>query len=64
GLIRYYFPTKDDLIGAAYRAVMNRMTVQASDALQNAADDPRSRLQAFVTANLGEPIMDPHNLSL
>jgi TetR/AcrR family transcriptional repressor of bet genes len=64
GLIRYYFPTKDDLIGAAYRAVMNRMTVQASDALQNAADDPRSRLQAFVTANLGAPIMDPHNLSL
>ncbi|QND52730.1 TetR family transcriptional regulator [Phyllobacterium sp. 628] len=64
GLIRYYFPTKDDLISAAYRAVMNRMTVQASDALQNAANDPRARLQAFVTANLGEPIMDPHNLSL
>jgi TetR/AcrR family transcriptional repressor of bet genes len=64
GLIRYYFPTKDELIGAAYRAVMNRMTVQASDALSNARDDPRARLYAFVTANLGQPIMDPHNLSL
>jgi len=64
GLIRYYFPTKDDLIGAAYRAVMDRMTVQATDALKNAHDDPRARLYAFVTANLGQPIMDPHNLSL
>jgi AcrR family transcriptional regulator len=64
GLIRYYFPAKDDLIGAAYRAVMNRMTVQASDALRNAPDDPRARLYAFVTANLGQPIMDPNNLSL
>ncbi|MGH6860572.1 MAG: TetR family transcriptional regulator C-terminal domain-containing protein, partial [Phyllobacterium sp.] len=63
-LIHYYFPTNDDLIGAAYRAVMNRMTVQASDALQNAEDAPRARLNAFVTANLGAPIMDPHNLSL
>lgn len=64
GLIRYYFPVKDDLIGAAYRAVMSRMTVQASDALKNADSDPRARLSAFVTANLGTPIMDPHNLSL
>lgn len=64
GLIRYYFPTKDELIGAAYRAVMQRMTVQASDALRSANDDPRARLYAFVTANLGQPIMDPHNLSL
>ncbi len=64
GLIRYYFPAKDDLIGAAYRAVMNRMTVQASDALKSAADDPRDRLNAFVKANLGQPIMDPNNLSL
>ena len=59
GLIRYYFPVKDDLIGAAYRAVMSRMTVQASDALKNADSDPRARLSAFVTANLGTPIMDP-----
>ena len=64
GLIRYYFPAKDDLISAAYRAVMSRMTVQASDALKNADSDARSRLNAFVTANLGAPIMDPHNLSL
>ncbi|WP_460895342.1 TetR/AcrR family transcriptional regulator [Phyllobacterium sp. K27] len=64
GLIRYYFPAKDDLIGAAYRAVMSRMTVQASDALKNADSDPRARLSAFVTANLGAPIMDPYNLSL
>lgn len=64
GLIRYYFPAKDDLIGAAYRAVMNRMTVQAGDALKNAETDARARLSAFVTANLGTPIMDPHNLSL
>jgi AcrR family transcriptional regulator len=64
GLIRYYFPTKDDLIGTAYRAVMDRMTVQASDALKSAHDDPRARLGAFVTANLGQPIMDAHNLSL
>ncbi len=40
------------------------MTVQASDALKNADSDPRARLSAFVTANLGTPIMDPHNLSL
>lgn len=64
GLIRYYFPTKDELIGAAYRAVMNRMTIQASDALKNAEDDPKARLSAFVKANLGQPIMDPYNLSL
>ncbi|KXF77566.1 TetR family transcriptional regulator [Paramesorhizobium deserti] len=64
GLIRYYFPTKDDLIGAAYRAVMDRMTVQAGAALENAPDDARARLSAFVTANLGQPIMDPNNLSL
>lgn len=64
GLIRYYFPTKDELIGAAYCTMMNRMTTQAADAMQNADANPRARLAAFVTANLSHPIMDPKNLLL
>lgn len=64
GLIRYYFPTKDELISTAYKTMMDRMTQQASEALNGTTADPRSRLAAFIKANLSHPIMDPSNLLL
>ena len=64
GLIRHYFPGKEELLQEAYAALMGRMTEQAKAALLVENASPRQRLAAFVTANLNAPIIDARVFSL
>ncbi len=64
GLIRHYFPRKEELLQAAYATIVGRMTEQAKAALSMAQTDPRRRLVAFVKANLGPPVVDERVFSL
>ena len=64
GLIRHYFPGKEELLQEAYMALMGRMTEQAKAALVMEDASPRQRLAAFVTANLNAPIIDARVFSL
>jgi TetR/AcrR family transcriptional regulator, transcriptional repressor of bet genes len=58
GLIRHYFQTKDELIRAAYRSLMDDMTAKGSDALEGVGASPEERLAAFVAASLRPPVLD------
>ena len=58
GLIRHYFPSKDDLIAAAYQTLMDRLTGDAEAALAEAGEDPAARLAAFIRATLGPGATD------
>lgn len=58
GLIRHYFPGKEELLQAAYATIMGRMTAQAKTALATVAREPRLRLAAFVEASLEPPVID------
>src|SRR5262245_3268692 len=64
GLIRHYFPGKEELLQEAYATILGRMTEQAKAAPGMDQADPRSRLAAFVEANLGPPVMDARVFSL
>ncbi len=64
GLIRHYFPGKEELLQEAYTTLVGRMTEQAKAALVMDGASPRQRLAAFVAANLGAPIIDARVFSL
>ena len=64
GLIRHYFPGKEELLQEAYTALVGRMTEQAKAALVMEDASPRQRLAAFVTAILNAPIVDRRVFSL
>lgn len=64
GLIRHYFEGKDQLIAAAYRHLMDRMTEDSAAVLNAAPSDPAARLAAFVAAALKPPVVDPEALIL
>lgn len=64
GLIRHYFPSKDDLTRAAYQAVMERMTLASALVLDTAPDGAKGRLAAFVAASLRPPVVDPTAMGL
>ena len=64
GLIRHYFQSKDQLLTAAYRELMDRMTADSAAVLKAAPHDPRARLAAFVAASLKPPVVDPDRLIL
>jgi TetR/AcrR family transcriptional regulator, transcriptional repressor of bet genes len=64
GLIRHYFPGKEELLQAAYGAIMTRMTEQAKAALSFELQEPRRRLAAFVKASLTPPVIDARVFSL
>ncbi|WP_198174187.1 TetR/AcrR family transcriptional regulator [Mesorhizobium xinjiangense] len=64
GLIRHYFPGKEDLLQAAYATIVKRMTEQAKAALVMEDSSPHRRLAAFVAANLAAPIIDVRIFSL
>jgi AcrR family transcriptional regulator len=64
GLIRHYFPGKEELLQAAYATIVGRMTEQAKATLGMEQPDPRRRLAAFVGANLGPPVVDARTFSL
>lgn len=64
GLIRHYFPGKEELLRAAYETLMTRMTEQAKAALAARDLAPGERLAAFVEANLAPPVADARVFSL
>ena len=55
GLIRHYFSSKDELIRAAYRRLMEWL---------QADKGPKAQLVAFVQASLRPPVVDPARLGL
>jgi TetR/AcrR family transcriptional regulator, transcriptional repressor of bet genes len=57
GLIRHYFQTKEDLIKAAYRNLMDGMTEENAAALDSSETDPAALLASFVAASLRPPVM-------
>lgn len=64
GLIRHYFQSKDELIRAAYRALMDGMTARGSDATDIAGAGPEARLAAFCAATLRSPVMEASGVVL
>ncbi len=54
GLIRHYFATKDALIAAAFRALMERMVAESVAAAGDGR--PAARLARFVAASLRPPV--------
>lgn len=64
GLIRHYFPGKEELLQAAYAATMARMTELAKSALASVEQEPGLRLAAFVEANLVPPVVDIRAISI
>ena len=64
GLIRHYFPGKEELLQAAYATIMGRMTELATTALATVEQDPRRRLAAFVEASLVPPVIDVRTFSI
>jgi len=60
GLIRHYFSSKEELTHAAYRQVMDAMTLEAMRACEAIPEtDPIGRLAAFIAANFRPPVMTP-----
>ena len=64
GLIRHYFQGKDQLVTAAYRFHMDRMTDESAAVLNASPNDAFARLTAFVAAALKPPVVDPQALIL
>ncbi len=61
GLIRHHFATKEALIHAAYRALIDGMTGAAKAAAE--AAPPARRLAHFIAANCRPPVLDARKLS-
>lgn len=64
GLIRHYFPGKDDLLRTAYAETMAAMTEAARAGQQREGATASERLLAFVAANLAPPVASPRALSV
>ncbi len=65
GLIRYYFNTKEQLITAAYRHHMGRLTQVTFAPLNSMPEEgPATRLATFVASGLVPPVVDPGSLSV
>jgi AcrR family transcriptional regulator len=61
GLIRHHFDSKEALVQAAYRALMDDMTGTAEDAAGDVP--PADRLARFIAANCRPPVLDGRKLS-
>lgn len=64
GLIRHYFQTKEELIRAAYRALMDGMIDSGADAVKSVESGPEARLAVFIAATLRPPVMQTDSLVL
>jgi len=58
GLIGHYFGGVDALVAETYAHVDAQVSAALDTAVATAAPDPRSRLEAFVTASFAPPIAD------
>jgi DNA-binding transcriptional regulator YbjK len=63
GLVGHYFPGVDALIAATYAHTGARVDAALAAAVAAAGDNPRDRLEAFVTASFAAPIADPQLLA-
>jgi len=57
GLIRHYFPGKDELLREAYRHTMREMTEHCVDSLEDFEGGAVERLHQFVRSTLSAPVM-------
>jgi len=64
GLIRFYFSGKDELIRAAYSALLEIMYVNARIEINDADICAKTRLQHFIQATLSAPIVSPRTVLL
>ena len=64
GLINHHFPNKDELVAAAYRYFNNELVAGMLAAVAGAADSPRDRLRAFLTASFSPPNLDAEVLAV
>ncbi len=64
GLINHHFPNKDELVAAAYRYFNNELIAGMLAAVAGAADSPRERLRAFLTASFSPPNLDADVLAV
>lgn len=63
GLLTHYFSGIDDLVLATYRDITRKVTEATGAAVAAAGPDPRARLEAYVTASLRPPLLDPQLLA-
>lgn len=63
GLVGHYFAGVDALIAATYAHTGARVDGALEAAVRAAGEDPRDRLEAFVTASFAAPIADPELLA-
>jgi AcrR family transcriptional regulator len=63
GLIRHYFTSKDQMVQAAYRELMQGMIRSVEEAARNGATE-RERLRAFIAGNLSRDVTNARTISL
>ncbi len=64
GLIRHYFKTKEELLGAAYATFMAQMTADHRATVSDAPPDPVTRLARFVEQSLSPQLVDARTVGL
>jgi AcrR family transcriptional regulator len=64
GMVIQYFEGIDDLIAASYAHLGNYVAEAFGQAMDEAGEDPLSRLRAVVDANFRPPVLDKDNLSI
>lgn len=64
GLIRFYFSGKDELIRAAYAALLEQIYATARVDVEDAKLPAKERLRRFIEATLSFPIVSPRTVLL
>lgn len=64
GLIRFYFSGKDELIRAAYAALLEHIYVTARVGVEDESVPAKVRLREFIRATLSPPIVAPRTVLL
>ena len=64
GLIRHYFKSKDEVLRAAYRSVMETMTETSIQAALDAGTDPRARLRGYISSAFMEAMAQTQTLGV
>lgn len=62
GLIRHHFRSKEDLVRAAFAAMMDRMTETTRAVAAGHPTDPRRAIAALVSSSLRPPVMEPDRI--
>ncbi len=58
GLVTHHFEGVEPLLAATYRQVSDQVGDALAAAVEQAGDDPRARLAAYVAGNFQPPVMD------